>query len=166
MRQIWKAKWLILAAVILIALFISSAMTYHDQTQVPMLERLLKHQPGRQWLAGIQLNYGGGEVISLKTVGYFRMVEFFIRKLAHFGSYFILGGALFMGLAPYIPSANVRLWTCPLMAGGFAALDEWHQLFTGDRSPMVQDVILDMTGAMTAVIIAFIAVKIWSRRRQ
>ncbi|WP_263849232.1 VanZ family protein [Lacticaseibacillus sharpeae] len=50
-----------------------------------------------------------------------------------------------------------------MMAGGFAALDELHQMFTGDRSPMVQDVVLDMTGALTATIIILLVEQLWRR---
>lgn len=164
--RVKQGKWLLLAAAVLVFLFISSAMTYHEQTQVPLLERLLVNEPGRQLLDGIVIHYGDGQVVSVANIGYFKFVEFLMRKLAHFGSYFILGFALYMGLAPYVPGMMVRLWTVPLISGGFAALDEWHQAFTGDRSPMVQDVILDMTGALTAVLIVFCWQWLHARRRR
>ncbi|RDC48661.1 VanZ family protein, partial [Acinetobacter sp. RIT592] len=37
-----------------------------------------------------------------------------------------------------------------------AGLDEFHQMLTGDRSPMFQDVMLDSMGALTAVVICIL----------
>ncbi len=40
-----------------------------------------------------------------------------------------------------------------LSATGYAGLDEFHQMMTGGRTPMFQDVMLDSIGALTAVIL-------------
>jgi VanZ family protein len=158
MRQwIQRNVWLVVALIVLVVLFISSAMTYKQQTVVPLLHRLLAGQPGKQWLAGIHIHYADGEVISLQHSGYFKMIEFFIRKFAHFATYFVLGLGVFYGLRGRLTPNWLRLPLAPLAVGGLAALDEFHQSLTGGRSPMVQDVILDMCGAFCAVLIAFCA---------
>ncbi len=71
----------------------------------------------------------------------------FIRKVAHFVIYFILGFLMIMFF--YIASGNdirkalvVTLFVC--MAG--AALDEMSQLFVEGRSGQIKDVILDFCG--------------------
>ena len=57
-----KTDWfLILAVLMMIGLFYSSTMTYHQQTSVPLLERLLQHEPLKQWLSQFTLHYAGSE---------------------------------------------------------------------------------------------------------
>lgn len=156
MRQwIRQNIWLVVALVVLVILFISSAMTYKQQSVIPLLHRLLAAEPGRNLLAKIHIHYASGEVISLEHSGYFKMVEFFIRKFAHFATYFVLGLGVFLGLRKRLRPDWLRVVLTPLAVGGLAALDEFHQSLTGGRSPMVQDVILDMCGAACAVLIAF-----------
>jgi len=153
MKVIKKYRWLLLALLVLAVLYVSSSMTYRQQTAVPLLERVLSNEPGRSWLSRIRINYGAGEIISVQTRGYFKFVEFLIRKFAHFATYFLLGTFLFIYLEAHVQPRWLHFILTPLAVGGFAALDEWQQLFTGDRSPEVQDVILDMSGALVAVIL-------------
>ncbi|MCI1284179.1 MAG: VanZ family protein [Lacticaseibacillus songhuajiangensis] len=167
MRQwIQRNVWLVVALVVLLILFISSAMTYKQQTVVPLLHHLLAGEPGKQWLAGINIHYADGEVISLQHSGYFKMIEFFIRKFAHFATYFVLGLGIFLGLRGRVTPNWLRLLLTPLSVGGLAALDEFHQSLTGGRSPMVQDVILDMCGGLCAVLIAFCVETLRKRSRK
>ncbi|WDF81881.1 VanZ family protein [Lacticaseibacillus pabuli] len=164
MKVIKKYRWLLLALLVLAVLFVSSSMTYRQQTAVPLLERVLHNEPGRDWLSRLRINYGAGEIISVHTRGYFAFVEFLMRKFAHFATYFLLSSFLFVYLDQHVQPRWLQFLLTPLAVGGLAALDEWHQLFTGDRSPEVQDVILDMTGALVAVIV--ICAWRWFRRRK
>jgi len=143
---------LIVSGLVLVVLFISSSMTYHQQTSVPWLERVLANRPLAAQLAGIKFTYAG-EVISVSHLGYFKFVEFFVRKGAHVLTYFILGGSLAIGLRPYLRGRWAELLIPPIMVTGFAAYDEFHQLLTGDRSPMFQDVMLDTVAGFVAVLI-------------
>lgn len=163
MRKIWRYKWWLLALLVLLVLFGSSSMTYKEQTSVPFLERVLANEPLKDVVARIHINYGQGDIIAMPGHTYFQVIEFIVRKIAHFGSYFLLGWFLTSALREKIQPAWFRLWMVPMMAGGFAALDELHQMFTGDRSPMVQDVVLDMTGALTATIIILLVEQLWRR---
>jgi VanZ family protein len=43
-----------------------------------------------------------------------------------------------------------------LSATGYAALDEFHQMMTGGRSPLFEDVMLDSSGAIFACTILVI----------
>lgn len=156
MRKFWEYKWWLLALLVLLVLFGSSSMTYKQQTSVPFLERVLADEPFKNVVARIQIHYAPGEIIGMPQDSYFQVIEFIIRKIAHFGSYFLLGWFLTAGLRESIQPAWFRLWMVPMMAGGFAALDELHQAFTGGRSPMVQDVILDMFGSLCAVILVLL----------
>ena len=77
--------------------------------------------------------------------------NFFIRKGAHFISYFIIGGSLFLGLQPRLKQLSLTALISWLAATGYAGLDESHQLLTGGRSALFQDVMLDSLGALTAI---------------
>lgn len=158
--MIKKAKkngnlYIILAFVMMGILFISSSQTYEQQSQIGLLGKLLKNEPFKDLLSGWQITYGGS-VISIEKSGYLHFVEFFLRKGAHFGSYFILGSMWFLGLqikmkATFLP--GVVSW---LAATGYAGLDEFHQMLTGGRTPMFEDLMLDSIGAMTGIVLCLL----------
>ncbi|GCF95805.1 membrane protein [Enterococcus florum] len=146
--------YLAIACIMIVILFISSSMTYDQQSQVGLIERLLSGQPLKQTFSGISFHYAGSQV-SIESLGYVKFVEFFIRKGAHFTTYFILGGSLFLGLMPKLKQKTYVLpgifaW---LSATGYAAMDEFHQMITGGRTPLFQDVMLDSIGALTACLL-------------
>ncbi|WP_155286118.1 VanZ family protein [Lacticaseibacillus zhaodongensis] len=165
MQTLKKWRWFILALLVILFLFISSSMTYKQQTAVPLFERVLHSEPGLGLLAKIHINYAPGEVISVQTSGYYKTLEFIMRKAAHFGSYFLMALFTYRALYGRMTPQWLRVIFVPLACGGAAALDEWHQAFTGGRSPMVQDVILDMAGATVAVLICVICGWIWARSK-
>lgn len=86
-----------IAVAVMVILFISSSQTYEQQSQIGLLSRILKNEPLKEWLEKISFSYAGSE-ISIAEKGYFSFVEFFIRKGAHFFTYFVLGGSLFLTL--------------------------------------------------------------------
>ncbi len=63
------------------------------------------------------------------------LLNFFIRKGAHFGTYFLLGGSWFIGLVPRIKGLFLTAVVSWLAATGYAGLDEFHQMITGGRTP-------------------------------
>ena len=93
------------------------------------------------------------------------MTEFLIRKLAHFGSYFLLAGFGYLGLLSVIPFWGFRVPLTWLAATGYAALDEFHQLLTSGRSPMIQDVMLDSCGAIAGLLVALLIVGLHHHRQ-
>lgn len=144
-------------------LFYSSSQTYEEQSQIGLLSILLKNEPFKDQLAGVSFIYAGSEVSVAKS-GYFSFVEFFIRKGAHFGTYLILGSSFFLGLAPRMKQfALVALFSW-LSATGYAALDEFHQMLTGGRTPLFQDVLLDSLGALTGVFLCWLILGIREKR--
>lgn len=147
--------YIILAFIIMAVLFYSSSQTYEQQSQVKLLDRILSAQPFEKQLAGISFNYGGSEV-SIQTKGYSKFVEFFIRKGAHFFTYFLLGFSWFRGLNLKIKQPVLISVVAWLAATGYAGLDEYHQMLTGGRTPSFQDVVLDSAGALTAVLLCLI----------
>ncbi|AKP68266.1 VanZ family protein [Companilactobacillus ginsenosidimutans] len=154
-----QEKWYwIGAAVVELILFISSSMTYKQQTSIPFLERHLgsNSRPFYSLLKGIGFQYGD-KYQSMKNDGYFNFLEFFIRKGAHFGTYFVLGILLCLALYTYFKgNVALKIFIPWMVATGLAAFDEFHQGLTGGRSPMVEDVILDSVGALTAILITLL----------
>lgn len=156
--------YILIAFLIMAILFYSSSQTYEQQSQVGLLGKLLSSHPFEEQLKGISFNYAGNEV-SIKAKGYIKFVEFFIRKGAHFGTYFLLGGSWFLGLNLKMKQpllVGVVAW---LAATGYAGLDEFHQMMIGDRTPLFQDVMLDSIGALTAVVICLVVIGIKKLRK-
>lgn len=151
-----------LALLVLIALFISSSMTYQQQKMKPgFIETRLKFI--ENIVGGWNIYYGGRWHNAQLDGGKAGMTQFVIRKMAHFGSYFLLGLFGFLGLKRIF---KIK-WLAPVLtwfaAIAFAAFDEYHQYLTGDRTPSVHDVMLDSTGALTAILICLLVM--WLRRK-
>lgn len=144
--------YLAIALVIMGILFISSSMTYQQQTSVPFLEKCLAFKPLETQLSKIAFSYAG-QKISIQAVGYYKFVEFFMRKAAHFFLYFFMGVCFALALRSRLKSNLLTIFVCTLMALGYAGLDEFHELLTGDRTPLFQDVILDGFGALTGIVL-------------
>lgn len=155
--------YLMMAFFMMGLLFYSSSQTYAQQSQIGLLSRLLKNEPFKATLANISLSYAGSE-ISIANKGYFSFVEFFIRKGAHFTTYFILGSSFFGGLAPRLRNLALAAFFAWLAATGYAAFDEFHQMLTGGRTPLFQDVMLDSVGALTGILFCWFIIS-WREKR-
>ena len=106
--------FIILAFVMMLILFISSSMTYHQQTSVPFLEKYLTGKPFETFLERFSLDYSGSE-ISIQAVGYYKFLEFFIRKGAHSFRKFSLSGNQRSHERKVVGSIFVRVgfpWIC------------------------------------------------------
>ncbi|WP_034550869.1 VanZ family protein [Carnobacterium funditum] len=147
------SSYIILALAIMGILFYSSSQPYEAQSITPMLDQLLAKEPLKNLLNSVQFNYAGSE-ISIQTLGYSKFVEFFIRKAAHFGTYFLLGLFWFLGLKNKLASLSLSILISWLLASGYAAMDEFHQGLTPNRTPLLQDIQLDSIGAATGIILA------------
>lgn len=99
--------------------------------------------------------------IILRVVGHplpprqFNLIHFLIRKSAHLTEYFILGALLFRAAR----SGRGEWWrrwalTAVALAASVAAIDEWHQLFVPSRTGTAWDVVIDVTGAAAAQLVA------------
>jgi len=147
--------YLLLALFVLVLLFISSSMTYHQQEMksisinhhLSLVEKLVGN-----W----NIYYGGKWHNAHLDGGVASMTEFVIRKAAHFSSYFLVGLFAYLGLKR-IFKIN---WLGPLFIWltviGLAAFDEFHQFLTGDRTPSVHDIMLDGAGALTGILLCLI----------
>lgn len=142
--------YLMIAAVMMLILFIASSQTFEQQDQTGNLVKILDNQPFFDQVSKMNFNYGGSEV-SLSNSSYYGVIQFFLRKAAHFMSFFIIGGSAYLGLLPRLRNMGLTAVVSWLAATGYAALDEYHQLLTGGRSPLFEDIVLDSSGAATAI---------------
>ncbi len=79
------------------------------------------------------------------------MVDHPVRKTAHAMEYAVLGfltAGIFVDKRKYWKYKIFIPW---LIAAGYAAMDEFHQLFVPGRSGQISDVILDSAGALAGV---------------
>lgn len=84
---------------------------------------------------------------------------FFIRKLAHFMEYSILG--ILLGLTiPLYPKKMPYFFMAWFFGVGVAAIDESIQHFIPGRSGNVMDILLDSSGVLLGVSLIFIYRKI------
>jgi len=81
-------------------------------------------------------------------------VQFFMRKLAHVSEYAVLAVLLYRAFvhtalkARRALSAGLVLLLCAV----YAATDEFHQAFVPSRTASLRDVMIDICGAMLAVV--------------
>lgn len=85
-----------------------------------------------------------------------------IRKTAHFLVYSVLGllSTAFFTTAG-VTSAKNRFILSVSLCYFYAATDELHQYFVVGRSGLVSDIIIDLLGALVAVVLFFAAEKMW-----
>lgn len=146
---------------ILFVLFISSGQTYEQQSLIPTLQNWLPGKPFEFLLSKLQIPYWG-ITVSVEERGYYYFIEFLLRKAAHF---FIFG---FLALAIYavLPKRMPRTLIAALLTLCLAIADEYHQSLTGGRTPSLQDVLLDMAGAVSALLLLQVLIFLTSKCRK
>jgi VanZ family protein len=94
---------------------------------------------------------------------YVSWAEFYVRKLAHFCEYALLGFCLALPLYAYRIRKGWLLLTAQLICSLYAASDEFHQGFIPGRSPQVRDVLIDSAGAFVGILIGWLLAHIAAR---
>ena len=157
-------KKLIVFLIIVGALFISSSQTYEEQSLISTLKEWLPNQPMYFLLDKLEIPYWG-RTISIEERGYYHFVEFLIRKSAHFLIFGCLAVVIYLLFSNKLKSIY-RFFFALLLTGVFAALDEYHQSLTGGRTPSVYDIILDLSGAFTFLLVLQFALAIRNKFRK
>lgn len=80
-----------------------------------------------------------------------QLLEFALRKTAHFCEYALLGFLWAAALKAQGASRQGML-LAPLAGLVYAGADEWHQSFVPGRSPGLRDVAIDFCGVLAGVI--------------
>ena len=81
-------------------------------------------------------------------------LNYYVRKVAHFTEYFILGIFIYL-LFNSFDSSNRLLYSL-ILCFIFALIDELHQKLTGYRDPRMMDVLIDTIGSATAFLVLII----------
>jgi VanZ family protein len=84
----------------------------------------------------------------------------FVRKLAHFGIYALLGLNVFFSVALLLKRLKNQLLLSLLICVVYASFDEIHQYFKPGRGASIYDVLLDTVGASFGILAGFIVVSI------
>ncbi|GGM35533.1 VanZ family protein [Paraliobacillus quinghaiensis] len=144
-------------------IFYSSAQPYQDQDVKPLLENTIDLSFLKPMFSGIAFVYHQSEV-SVANLGIYGFIEFFIRKGAHVGVFLVLFLLLYLAFAQTFTQGKWNINFAFIITVIYAALDEWHQGFTPNRTPFIGDVILDSIGAMIGVgLVLFI---LWWRKKK
>lgn len=92
------------------------------------------------------------------------MLDFILRKIAHmfvFAVVFALSWETLVGTLRAFRHTQARALVAALVPTlAYAAVDEWHQTFVPGRVGHPQDVLIDMVGA----ILALVVIRVWSTR--
>ena len=90
-----------------------------------------------------------------------KKIEHFIRKLAHFSLYTVVGFLLMSLLSTYRIKQKYRIYISLGIGLMYAISDEIHQSFIPERTPMISDVCIDTCGVITGIIILLVIQFIW-----
>ncbi|MGA4718476.1 VanZ family protein [Fictibacillus nanhaiensis] len=136
-------------------IFYASSQPYEKQDLRPTLSANLDLTIIETLFSSVELHYAGDE-ISVEALGAAHFLEFFIRKAAHFITYFVLGFLMYRALKHYLLNNRSTWLIAWFMTILYAISDEIHQGFTPNRSPHIEDVMIDATGGLIGILLASI----------
>ncbi|WP_096437216.1 VanZ family protein [Alteribacter populi] len=114
----------------------------------------------------IDFMYAGHEV-NVQSWGVNGLIEFLLRKFAHFFLFGLLGFFLYLAIFKVSRKVTVSFILSVLFVLLYGALDEYRQSFIPSRSALVEDVILDTVGGVFGASMAFVKnwISEWFRKR-
>ena len=146
------------------AIFYSSSQPYVKQDMRSEISTVFEQIPQcvTKSLEWISFSYAG-KMVSIEALGVGGFIEFFIRKFAHNGAFFLLAFFLYCFLINGIEKRwKGRIYSFFLSAL-YAASDEWHQGITGGRTPLIQDVGIDLFGSLLGIVVGILWMKKWKK---
>lgn len=155
-----KAVWLTLMIVIavMVAIFLFSAQTEEESSETS----------GYFVDFFINLFSPDFENLSAENQEAFMLkITNFIRKLAHFTEYTVLGFFLTMHIGELKSKLNMKLgfvWAA-IIGALYAVSDELHQSFVPGRGPGVKDVLIDSLGVLAGLALMLAIYALIKRRR-
>lgn len=133
-------------------IYYSSAQPYEDQDVKPFLTDTVDLTFLTPLVDWISFTYHHSEV-SVAGLGTAGFIEFFLRKGAHVGVFFLLMCLFYIALNRTCDMKFLSLIIISFsLTVAYAGLDEFHQGFTANRTPYVGDVVLDGVGAAFAAL--------------
>jgi VanZ family protein len=160
-RWILMKKFLIYWLPVLIwmsMIFYASSQPYEKQDLRPKISNYMNLEIIETLFSTVVIHYAGDE-ISIKALGSAHFIEFFIRKAAHFFVYFGLGFLMYRGLNISILNKRLIFISSWVITIFYAISDEIHQGFTPNRSPHIEDVMIDAIGGLFGIIAAWLIYK-------
>ena len=149
----WLPIFLILGII-----FTASSQPYDKQDLRPALSERFDLHKLEPVFQNIQFHYAGSEV-SVRRLGIEGFIEFFIRKGAHFGIFFLLGFLVYRLSRGYSVRQGKAVFYSLGFVAIFAAIDEFHQSLTPNRTPLLHDVLLDIVGGIFGIMLAILIYK-------
>lgn len=153
--------WLPVIAIASIIFWFSS-QPYQDQDVKPFLGDFINEEWIETTFSWLEFDYAGYEV-STDRLGGTAFLEFFIRKGAHFGIFFLLGLFTYRALIQTLLKGRKgsSFISSVLFVIMYAVQDELHQHFTGNRTPLIHDVGIDSIGGLVGIVLYML----FSRRK-
>ncbi len=115
----------------------------------------------RAILQTIDFTYAGSPV-NLQSHGVDGLLNFLLRKAAHFFLFAMLGFFVFLALFKLSRRSLSSFIIAMIVVIAYAALDEYRQTFIPSRSGLIEDVYLDTAGGLFGTTMGFLKKKISS----
>ncbi|MEK4520409.1 VanZ family protein [Psychrobacillus sp. FSL W7-1457] len=145
---------------LILFVFIASGQTSEQQSLETVLKNWLPNKPLESFLSLFHIPYWGFNV-SVEERGYYAFVEFLIRKGTHFFYFGLISVAIHIALSKRLKYRKLVAIFITFLLG---AADEFHQSFTSGRSALFQDVLLDTSGAIFAMLVLTLVQRIKHRK--
>jgi VanZ family protein len=139
-------------------IFYASSQPYEKQDLRPTISNYMNLEIIETLFSTVVIHYAGDE-ISIKALGSAHFIEFFIRKASHFFVYFGLGILIYRAFRAYFLNNRLKFITSLELIILYAISDEIHQSFTPNRSPHIEDVIIDTVGGLIGITLAWLIYK-------
>ncbi|GFH41168.1 VanZ family protein [Pseudolactococcus insecticola] len=155
-----KNKLLIIVPVVLVLLIgLWSSFSYDRANVSDLLERALPHRPGYTLLDNISFTWAGTKV-SIYDMGYYRFLDWMIRKITFFLLFGVFGLFLFLNFRRIKEFSEFAAAFYAIFATAvYSNLDEIHQHFVDGRDMSLTDTVLKSTGALLFITIAFLVLR-------
>ena len=152
-----KEKKLTAVRVILTLLTVAAIAAIFYNSSQDAVESTERSSPLTDWINGILAGFPIP----------FSVTENFIRKLAHFAEYSLLGALLSVTYYVHLRKIKTALIGTLITGAVVATIDEIIQLFPAGRSCQVSDILLDCCGvAFASAIVMLIIRAIENKRRK
>lgn len=93
-------------------------------------------------------------------------IEHFIRKIAHFSIYTLVGILMMALMSTYDISKRKQILISIFIGMMYATSDEIHQYFVPERTALFTDVLIDTTGVCLGALIVLVVLQIYIKIRK
>jgi len=130
-----KIFWILMSILMMVVLFISSSIPGTESGEASMA--IAEY---------IRDTFG----ISEETLG---VLNFIVRKTAHFLAYFVLSFCVINSLKYFITNKKAMVITAWGIASLYGVIDEIHQYFVPGRVCALSDMLINSAGALVGVLL-------------